>query len=198
MKIGIDLDNVVVHTTEALLSYLAERGAPEKRIEDITQYWIENNYPPKYNLLIKEAFESKEMWKKVEFIEESYLYIKWLYEAGHEIYFVTSSLPENLRKKIKHLARNLDFFPTNYVWRHTINIHYKQLLNLDVLVDDCYDHLCGVHNYQSICFNYPWNTAALSNPDIICANDWSEIYHAILIVENEKKEKIKADIIKRK
>ena len=186
MRIGIDLDNVCVTTTVAVLEYLAERGAPRRDLKDIRSYWIEKNYPPEYSLLIKEAFESKEMWKKVRMIKGAKKYIKKLYEDGHELYFVTSSLPENLRKKIKHLSRNLDFLPQDYVWKHTINIHRKQLLNLDVLIDDCFDNLWGERQYTSICYVYPWNCDRIKDiPEIIGCYDWCEIYEEI----NKLKEK---------
>ena len=187
MVIGIDLDNIVVNTTETVLNYLAERGAPKRTLEDIKDYWLEKSFPPEYALLVKEAFESKYMWKQIQLIDGAYEYIKKLYEDGHEIWFVTSSLPENLDKKIKHLTRNLDFFPDDYIWRHTINIHKKQLLKLDVLVDDCYDNLVGSRDYWSICYKYPWNYEDCDKDNrmnmdfegVIYANNWEEIYRLI-------------------
>ena len=35
MVVGIDLDNIVVNTTETVLSYLAQRGAPKLALKDI-------------------------------------------------------------------------------------------------------------------------------------------------------------------
>lgn len=187
MVVGIDLDNVVVNTTETVLNYLAERGAPKRAIEDVKEYWLEKSFPPEHALLVKEAFESKYMWKQIQLIDGAYEYIKKLYEDGHEIWFVTSSLPENLDKKIKHLTRNLDFLPSGYVQSHTINIHKKQLLKLDVLVDDCYDNLTSPKDYWSICYRYPWNDKDYKenneiNMDfegVIYANNWEEIYQLI-------------------
>lgn len=100
MRIGIDLDNVVVNTTESVIEYLNER-VPNLNLtlEDCKQYWLEKNLPHGYELLVQEAFESKHMWKKVKVIKEAKKYINKLRSEGHEIYFVTSSLPENLRKK---------------------------------------------------------------------------------------------------
>ena len=187
MVVGIDLDNIVVNTTETVLNYLAERGAPKLTLEDIKDYWLEKSFPPEYSLLVKEAFESKYMWKQVRLIDGAYLYIKKLYEDGHEIWFVTSSLPENLDKKIKHLTRNLDFFPEGYIWRHTINIHKKQMLKLDFLIDDCYDNLIGPRDYWSICYKYPWNYEDCDKDNrmnmdfegVIYVNNWEEIYRLI-------------------
>lgn len=180
MRIGIDLDNVVVNTTAAVIEYLNERvPSLNLKMEDIKEYWMEKNLPEGYSLLVQEAFESKHMWKKVKMIKGAKKFIRQLREDGHEIYFVTSSLPENLRKKIKHLTRELAFYDEDYVWKHTINIHKKQLLNLDVLVDDCLDNLTGDRIYKSICFDYPWNRQAGFSEDMDRCKDWTEIYETI-------------------
>lgn len=183
MKIGIDLDNIVVNTTESVIEYLNER-IPNLNldIKDCKQYWLEKNLPHGYELIVQEAFESKHMWKKVKVIKGAKKYINKLREEGHEIYFVTSSLPENLRKKIKHLSRELDFFEPGYVDNHTINIRKKQLLDLDILIDDCIDNLNGGRRYTSICLNYPWN---VNSPDhsIIHCDTWKEIYNEVKAIE---------------
>lgn len=182
MRIGIDLDNVVVNTTESVIEYLNERIPNlNAKMEDMKQYWLEKNLPSAYSLLVQESFENKKMWKKVKLIKGAKKYIKKLFEDGHEIYFVTSSLPENLRKKIKHLTRELDFLSEDYVWKHTVNIQYKQLLNLDVLIDDCMDNLTGTRTYKSICFAYPWNEC-IADPRIFRCNDWRSIYATVNIM----------------
>ena len=187
LDVGVDIDNVLVNTTECVLEWLAERGAPKKSIKDIHTYYLENNYPSQYHLLIKEAFESRYMWKKVKLIDGAYDKLNRLYVEGYNIHFVTSSLPENLRKKINHLVRNLDFFPENYIWKNTINIHKKQLLNLDVHIDDYYNNLCGDRAYTSICYSYPWNEKEVDNDtSIIPADNWNEIYEIIHTITEVK------------
>lgn len=183
MKIGIDLDNVVVNTTESVIEFLNERIPNlDMKLEDCSKYWLEQNLPKGYELVVQEAFESKYMWKKVKVIKGAKKYINKLREDGHDIYFVTSSLPENLRKKIKHLERELDFFEPGYIWKHTINIHKKQLLDLDILIDDCLDNLNGGRRYVSICMNYPWN---VNSPDhsIIHCDTWKAIYNKVNAIE---------------
>ena len=179
MNIGIDLDNIVVNTTESLIIYLNERIPNlNLKMEDLKEYYVENNISKEYALVVKEAFENKNLWKKVKIISEARTYIEKLYNDGHNLYFVTSSLPENLYKKINHLSRGLTFLPKNYIQQHTINIHKKQLLNLDILIDDCLSNLLGERAYESICLNYPWNNKELSE-HIWRADSWKEIYDII-------------------
>lgn len=53
MKIGIDLDNVVVNTTESVIEYLNERVPNlSLTLEDCKQYWLEKNLPCGYELLV--------------------------------------------------------------------------------------------------------------------------------------------------
>ena len=183
MILGIDVDNVIVSTTEALIEYLNERIPNfNLKLEDIKEYKLEKNLPPEYSLIVQEAFESKHLWKKVGMMPNAAFYIKKLYDDGHDIYFVTSSLPENLRKKIKHLQRNLDFLPPRYIFEHTINIHKKQLLNLDILFDDCLDNLIGETSYYPVCMGYPWNR----DSEIFHVNNWAEFYNFVCNYIEEK------------
>jgi 5'(3')-deoxyribonucleotidase len=137
MKVAVDIDNVLVDTSRAVIDYINERIPINLKMEDIHDYYIEKALPEQYRWVIKFAFEDKEMWKKVKVIPEAVDYLRKLYDEGHEIYFVTSSLPSNLYKKIKHLERNLEFFPKNYIKKYTINTSIKQIIRADVLVDDC-------------------------------------------------------------
>ena len=185
MKIGIDIDNTCVNTTEAVLEWLAERGVPKKEIKDITMYGLENLYPVEYHKLISEAFESKYMWQKVHLIEGAKENIYNLRQDLHELYFVTSSLPENMRKKINHLKRNLNIFTDRYMFCHTINIQEKQLLDLDIMIDDFYGNLCGKRHYISICLEYPWNIEECKKDNsIILCKDWNQIYSEVCRLNN--------------
>lgn len=111
-------------------------------------------------------------------------YIRKLYEDGFEIYFATATTAENFRKKIGFLTRELNFFPEGYVRQHAISIKKKQLLDVDFLIDDCYDHFTDAPPYYGICFEYPWNkkynTEEWTGKNrVIFCKDWKEIYHSI-------------------
>lgn len=180
MKIGIDLDNICVNTTQTLLDYINARLPVDLKLSDITTYYIEAALPQQYRWIVDSGFRDSIMWKRVKMIKGCAAYIEKLYADGHEIYFVTSSLPENLRKKIKHLTRNMDFFPDDYVWRHTINIQDKSLLDIDILIDDCLDHLTAPNrHYHSIVLDYPWNQVDFIPPRFARAHNWKEIYEEV-------------------
>ena len=155
-------------------------------MNDFKTYSMEDTLPDQYKWIIDMAFKDPAMWKKVELIDGAYEVIKKLWVEGHDIYFVTSSLPQNLKKKIGHLARNLDFFPKDYVWRHTINTQCKQLIKLDVLTDDALFNLLGDREYVSICVDMPYNQMDDCIPNFYRAHNWGDIYNIITKIQEEK------------
>ena len=195
MRIGIDIDNVCVNTTETVLGYINERLPVNLQMSDITSYSIEAALPMQYRWIVDEAFHSADMWKKVEFLPHAAEVIEDLFSDGHIIYFVTSTTPKNLHKKVKHLSRNLQFLWDGYILDHTINIRHKWLLDLDIMLDDCLDNLLNLNHqdkrsYYSICMDYPWNETKVEIPRFTRVKDWTEVLDKVrmiksLIQENE-------------
>lgn len=185
MIIGIDLDGVVVDSPQQVVNYINERLGLNLVIDDFKTYSMEDALPDQYKWIVEAAFMDSAMWKNVTLIDGAYENIKKIYEEGHEIYFVTSSLPSNLRKKIGHLTRCLDFFPKDYVWRHTINIHRKQLLKLDILIDDGLFNLVGQREYLSLCFDMPYNKTNDNDiPRFHRVYNWNEVYSFISLLNH--------------
>lgn len=181
MRIGIDIDNIIVNTTETVLKYINERLPVQLELEDIKEYRIENSLPEQYQWIVETAFHDGVMWKNVQLLPNVYDHIKRLFVDGHDIYFVTSTSADNFRKKVKHLERVFEFFPKDYVHRNAISIKNKQLLRLDVLVDDCMDNLIGEREYESICLAYPWN---FESDGVYRVHDWYEIYLTISLIND--------------
>lgn len=184
MVLGFDLDGVVVDSPQQVVNYVNERLGLNLTMDDFKTYSMEDALPDQYKWIIDTAFKDPAMWKKVGLIDGAYEVIKKLWDEGHDIYFVTSSLPQNLKKKIGHLARNLDFFPKDYVWRHTINTQCKQLIKLDVLTDDALFNLVGNREYVSICVDMPYNQTNDSEIDnFYRAHNWDEVYSFIKLID---------------
>lgn len=187
LTIGFDLDGVVVDSPQKVTAYINERLGLNLTMDSFTTYSMEDALPDQYKWIVSAAFKDPEMWRTVKLIDGAYDTIKKLYEEGREIWFVTSSLPSNLRKKINHLARNLDFLPKDYVWLHTINTQNKQLIRLDVLVDDGLFNLVNDRTYASICFDMPYNrTDDWLIPNFYRAYGWHDVYGYIKTIEKER------------
>lgn len=181
MKIGIDIDNTIVNTAETIVKYINERLPVHLELSDIKQYYIENALPEQFQWIVEAAFRDSMMWKQVQLVDGAYEHIKKLYDDKHELFFVTSASPENFRKKVSHLERVFDFLSEKYVWKHAINIQQKQMLKLDVMIDDYLDNLLGVREYVSICLEYPWNTVNTDkvDKDFYRVADWERAYYLI-------------------
>lgn len=188
LTIGFDLDGVVVDSPQQVVNYVNERLGLNLCMNDFKTYSMEDALPDQYKWIIDMAFKDPAMWKKVGLIDGAYEVIKKLWDEGHDIYFVTSSLPQNLKKKIGHLARNLDFLPKDYVWKHTINTQCKQLIRLDVLVDDALFNLIGDKEYISICMDMSYNQTTENIPMFIRAYNWQDIFDNIKMIETLLKE----------
>ena len=189
MKIAIDIDNVIVNTTQRVLDYINERIGTNLQIDDIKTYWIENALHEQWRWIVPHAFDDKEMWKGIELIEGAIKTIEALYKEGHEIYFATATTAENFRKKVKYLTRVMPFFPEDYVRKHSISIKVKQLLNVDVLIDDCTDNFTGERLYAAVCLSYAWNEDFLDKAARVGdfrVSSWGAIYYAVKLIAKEK------------
>ena len=195
IRIAIDLDNGVINTTETIINYINERLPVNLKMDNITEYSIEAALPQQYRWIVDGGFRDKEMWRGVQLLPYAANIIKQLYDEGYEIFFATSSLPENLRKKINHLARNM-YLPKEYIERNTININEKYLLNVDILIDDCGYHLGNnKRNYYSIIFDYPWNRGDVDKlPCTTRVYDWLGAYTAVHTITDLLKEDENDDV----
>lgn len=190
MRLGFDLDGVIVDSPQQVVKYINDKLGLGLTMNDFKTYSMEDALPEQYKWIVEMAFRDSAMWKKVTLIIGAYPIIKQLYKEWHDIYFVTSSLPQNLKKKINHLARNLDFLPKDYVWRHTINTQNKQLINLDILVDDGLFNLIGERSYYSLCMDMPYNQTEEEIQRFTRVHNWAEIYSTIQYLCYKQKENI--------
>lgn len=185
-SIGIDIDGTLVNTPMALCEYISERIPVKITLDDLTTYWVEDLLPTQYQWIVEAAFKDSCFWKRVKMLPTAEYWVKQLYLDRHELWFVTSSLPQNLRKKINHLSRNLPFLPEGYVESHTINLRRKQMLKLDIMVDDAEFNLTGERDYFSICLAYPYNKTIAKERNAVRVHSWAGVYNAVVEYQLEK------------
>ncbi len=185
MKIGIDIDNTICNTSECVLNYVNQKIGTNLCIKDIKEYYMERFIPEEHKHLILQAFHDKEMWKNVSLFPTAKYYIDKLTNEGYDIYFVTATTFANIDKKSSFLKRN---FPRININDKLINIKYKQLLNLDIMIDDFLENLIGERTYYSICLDYAWNQTNELIPCFSRATGWNDIYNKVKMVENLLKE----------
>lgn len=186
MKIAVDIDNTLCTTTRALCSQFNAYTGENLKLEDIKAYRIEDWVKPQYKSLIPALFHDANMWKRVEPLSHCRAVLLKLVEEGHEIYYATSTTTNNLCKKKAWCQRNFPFIDAE---KAMIGIKHKQLLNVDILIDDCSDYLLG-GTYKGILLDYPWNR------DFECdaktnfrAHDWYDVLNAVCRIKENEYEK---------
>lgn len=184
MIIGIDIDNVLNNLCEAVLSVYNEDAADNLKVEDIKTYYIENFVKPEFKENFKSYFLSRKVWKRIELIKDCQKYVARLFREGHTIIFITSTEPENLKKKANWLKRN---FPYLDIRKSLFSCPKKQYMaGIDILIDDYEKNLID-GKYHKILFSYPWNTNFNNSEyEIYRAKNWEEIYTIISKINSEQ------------
>lgn len=193
MIIGIDVDSTVCNTTESVIAQHYADTGEKLTLDDIKSYYIENYVGDDYKDDFHLIFYKKEMWKRVKVIPHCVEVIKRLHDRGEEIYFVTSTEPQNITKKARFLQRT---FPFLDIRKCLITTHCKQMIGVDILIDDYIDNVINA-NYVSILLDYPWNSTAIFDEseydNIYRVFDWLEVEPMIEYIQtlknsNENKE----------
>ena len=181
MRILLDCDNVICDTTRSVLDVHYEKTGERLSIDDIKTYYIENFVSPEYKDDFYTIFLDKRVWKGIKVLPHCVEVVERLHNAGHEIWIVTSTEAANVHKKARFLQRT---FPFLNIRKRLITTPYKQILNADLLIDDCVDNVINAQ-YKSILMTYPWNANFddASDENIYRVNNWLEVEPMIEYIE---------------
>ena len=184
MKIALDVDNTIVNTTSCVLQQHYIDTGEKLNLDDIKGYYIENYVGDDYKDDFHLIFFKKEMWKRVQVLPHCIDVVKRLYDKGNEIWFVTSTEPQNVAKKARFLQRT---FPFLDIRKRLITTHCKQMIGVDILIDDYEMNLID-GSYFGILMDYPWNANFddASDENIYRVNNWLEVEPMIEYIEKVK------------
>ena len=186
MIIGVDIDNCILSTTEAVLEQHYVDTGEKLTLDNIKSYYIENHVSEEYKYDFHLIFLKKEMWKRTKVIPNCVEVIKRLHNQGHKIYFVTSTEAKNVAKKESFLKRT---FPFLDIRKCLITTHCKQMIGVDILIDDYEMNLIN-GSYFGILMDYPWNSTAIFDDaaydNIYRVFDWLQVESMIEYIEKVK------------
>ena len=184
MIIGIDVDETVCDTCQAVLDQHYADTGERLSLNDIKSYYIEDYIGDDYKDDFYLIFFKKEMWKRVEVLPNCVEVIKRLYDKGNEIWFITACDPENVSKKASFLQRT---FPFLDIRNCLITTRCKQLVNVDIMIDDYEKNLVN-SNYYGILLDYSWNRNfdEAEYDNIYRVFDWLEVEPMIEYIEKVK------------
>lgn len=137
--IGIDLDNTLWNLGETVVDMLNDKYNLDVKYEDcvydldvmFSKYDVYKNDNPDINdwyyLAAKEAYVYSDAKTVVNFIKK---------ELGYDVYFCTSSTPNELVVKNHRLNNIFDWYDGTQL----ICCHNKKLINFDIMIDDIWSH----------------------------------------------------------
>lgn len=161
MRILIDVDGVMLNTQEALLKRLNNRYGTRYTLENVTHYhWFENVYK---NINPWAELKDVTFWhNEVTLIDGAKNAFDWL-NREHEVYFVTASYVFNLALPEKmYCLKDLLDVTGQWLNDHVIITQHKELVQGDVLIDDCAENIHKWNMASStrrfgLLFGQPWN-----------------------------------------
>lgn len=150
MKIGLDVDDVLLPCTDIAIDQLVREGYS---VDRKTVTWDFANLTPEARERAKELLHDEKTFLEQRPYRGAVQMVQKLLNWGHEVYFVTAPYPEFLVFRYQQLQ---SFFPMVPA-KNIILCGDKSVIALDVLLDD------GPHNLETslathrVRWEKPWN-----------------------------------------
>lgn len=192
MKIGIDIDEVVVEFFKEYLKLFNERFEKNLVLDDILKFeiWEFTDVSKEDALSLAEEFNSSDNFFKMNFVDDSKESLFKINE-NFDIHFITSR-PENLNEKTKIFLKShfkemdFDLHFSGGVWndRKSKSQICKEL-EIPVLIEDRrkYALECAQEGIKVLLLDKSWNQNC-EHENIICVKDWNEIMKEIEDIKN--------------
>ena len=184
MRILIDVDGVMLNTQEALLKRLNNRYGTRYTLENVTHYhWFESVYK---NINPWAELKDCTFWhNEVSLIDGAKNAFDWL-NREHEVYFVTASNVFNLALSEKmHCLKDLLDVTGQWLNDHIIITQHKELVQGDVLIDDCAEN---IHKWnmasstRKLCYLFGQPLNKDNEYNLYPFMSWSEIENVLRII----------------
>ena len=152
-SIAVDVDGIVNNLIPRAIEVYNERYNEHLVLDNFNKYKIEDCLPKDKARKFLDIFTEEEFWGSLTPLKDSIWGIKQLVDSGYEVYFATATHYSNFAWKVEWLKYFFGMIPE----KNIICIHNKELLKVDVLIDDCIDNLLSSRWFERITLDYPWN-----------------------------------------
>lgn len=171
----MDLDDVCWDLLSAWLRRYNEITFDNVEPKDVLSWDISKYINKGTKEMLFYILEQSDFWQTVNPMKDSQKYMQKLLDDGYEIYIVTSTSAETLHHK---LIRFFELFP--FINQHQIiTAHNKQLIGVDILIDDKPENLIG-GSFDKILFERTHNKwCDTESNGIFRCKDWESIYKLI-------------------
>lgn len=162
-KVGLDVDDVLLQCVDHAINICNKKYDfnPPLSQAEVTQ-WGKSG---KRTDVILEEFEKEEFYETQPLIEGAQEFVEKLLEIA-DVYFVTAIKPECMGIRAKQLLKYFPGVPAD----HMIMTTSKEMVHLDVLLDDGGHNIINTKATYPVLFRRPWNqyitgTLAVNNYD---------------------------------
>lgn len=184
MRIGIDFDGVMNDMLKPWCEELSKMSKIKATSDDIKEWNLANTFTDLCQWDISNVIRTTDFWMKVEAQPGAVEFIKKLIDDGHDVVVITAAWPpESLSVKFNICMQK--YFPF-INWRSVISTGRKDLINVDVLIDDYPENLKESHSAVKILFRKKYNDYAADRLDLIPADDWAEVYDIIKVMASKE------------
>jgi uncharacterized HAD superfamily protein len=195
MRIGLDIDNVVLDTFSSFLRYYNLKYGAGFKLEDLTSYYLWEvgiGGDKEESIRLMDGFFNSSEILDVPFIEGAEEGIKKLIK-NNEIYFVTSRLASHRGISEVFVNRNFPDLSGRLIFTNDFSgsngkskAEVCEQLEICCYVEDCYDYLLAfkVKGIKSLLLRWPWNEVEWQRLKgqsdlIVPVENWDEILEEI-------------------
>lgn len=183
MILLVDMDDTIERLLEAWVRGVNERYDRNVTYDEITSWDVSAAYPGLTREQVYAIPAEPGFWGRVEPIPGAAESMRRLMDAGHDVFIVTATPPEQVQEKMHDLL--FKYFPF-LSWDQVIVTSKKQMIRGDVLIDD------GVHNleggdYVKILMTAPHNRSYDAEENgMIRVHNWQQVEEVIQKIKSEK------------
>lgn len=175
--IGIDLDNTFWNLGETALQILNEKHKQNCSFENLYSYDVSMAHPDFRNEDMNEIYlEASKSCKPYKYAIETVKY--FMKQKEVDVFFVTSSTPEEVIVKNERLHKMFE----QYNYHNLIVMQHKELLNVDVMIDDLYRNICNPRLKHGFLFYQPYNidSIPITYDNVSVVYDWNQIEEELI------------------
>lgn len=186
--IAIDLDNTLNNLQEVVIDVFNEKYGTHYSLNDMKTYNISECLNKEDAINMKALYSKPGIYNTVKPLPGAQNVLQKLKKYGHEVYIVTHSVPSIFAEKVEWVKYHFGIDEA-----HIVAMQHKWHFNCDIMIEDNMDNLLGSHNYERICFDYPWNRMGEYTSDlydqvygIYRVSHWNEVLNIVNKICNKE------------
>ena len=176
MRVLVDIDEVLNNLVPTLLKKYNNKYSDNIKLKDITDYHLHKFLKPECANIFKEFVNDETIINLTvrPFAVEALTEIN----KNTQLYFVTAGHPSTAKARDKWLQKYFPFYSGNQL----VLCRDKEIIDADLIIDDCADNIIKSRCRHKFLFDMPWNQnsnlhkAGIKLPsDTVRCYDWEHI-----------------------